>query len=112
MPAKARPYLQHPPIERNRTMTARFPWGAGPAPPLDCSTCGHRIGKRRFHCIIGNTRVLCGRCMNQRHLHTEYYPDCRAAWHDMYDHGVQFATRAAAWYVLTENTSPERTANA
>jgi hypothetical protein len=83
-------------------MSGRWPWGTGPAPPHDCSACGHRIGKRRFHCIVDNTHVLCGRCMNQRHLHAKYYPDCPVAWHDMYDHGVHFATRAAVWYVLAE----------
>jgi hypothetical protein len=85
-------------------MTARFPWGSGPAPALDCHACGTRVGKQRFHCIIDNTRVLCGRCMNLPQLHAKYYPDCPVAWHDMYDHGVNLASRAA--------TDPEKRSHA
>ena len=84
-------------------MTARFPWGSGPAPALDCHECGKRIGKRRFHCIIDNTRVLCARCLDQRHLHTKYHPDCPTSWHDMYDHDIKLATRAAAWHLLAND---------
>jgi hypothetical protein len=83
-------------------MTARFPWGSGPAPAHDCHECGKHIGNRRFHCIVDNTRVLCGRCLDQRHLHTKYYPECPDAWHDMYDHDLKLATRAAAWFVLND----------
>ena len=82
-------------------MSGRWPWGTGPAPPHDCHECGRRIGERRFHCIINNTHVLCGKCIDKRHLHATYYPDCPENWHDMYDHALHFATRAAAWYVLT-----------
>jgi len=86
-------------------MTNRFPWGSGPAPAHDCRECGHRIGKRRFHCIVADTRVLCAKCLNQRPLHAKYYPGCPDTWHDMHDHGTRFATRAAAWFVLAQRTN-------
>jgi hypothetical protein len=79
----------------------RWPWGAGPAPPLRCHACDHIIGKRRFHCMISAHRLLCVRCLEYRHLHGRYYPDCDVPWHDLHDHGVLFATRAAAWFVIT-----------
>ena len=85
-------------------MTGRFPWGAGRAPALRCDECNKRIGGRRLHCILDKTHLLCVRCMDHRHLHTKYYPDCPSAWHDMWDsHGsLQLATRAAAWFVLPD----------
>jgi hypothetical protein len=36
----------------------RFPWGAGPAPPLRCHACEHIIGKRRSHCMTAARRLL------------------------------------------------------
>jgi hypothetical protein len=82
-------------------MTTQWPWGAGPAPALRCDQCGKRIGRRRLHCVLGDgARLLCSRCLSRRELHAVYYPDCPVRWHDMYDHGLSFATRAAAWFVL------------
>jgi hypothetical protein len=83
----------------------RFPWGAGRAPALRCDQCRRRIGQRRFHCVVDNTKLLCSRCLGDRGLHAKYYPACAEDWHDMYDHPLKLATRAAAWFVLD---SPER----
>jgi hypothetical protein len=86
-------------------MTGRWPWGAGPAPALRCDECGKRIGRRRLHFVTASAHLLCGSCLDKRQLHTKYYPDCPENWHDMYDHGGQLATRAAAWFVLN---NPEK----
>jgi len=83
-------------------MSARFPWGAGPAPALGCTECGHKIGKRRSHYIFDGT-LLCGRCAfpeDSTTVHAQRYPDCPFAWHDMYDHLDSMASRAAAWFVI------------
>lgn len=72
---------------------ARFPWGNGPAPAHNCARCGRRIGKNRTHLVIA-TAVYCLDCSEQRDTHTVAYPDCPIAWHDVYDHGAMFATRA------------------
>jgi hypothetical protein len=37
-----------------------------------------------------------------RLLHAKYYPDCQEHWHDMFDHHISHATRAAAWVVLED----------
>lgn len=34
--------------------------------------------------------------------HVRWYPACPHDWHDMFDHGGRFATRAGAWYALTD----------
>lgn len=73
------------------------------APPLNCAECGQRIGKTRSHYLLGYPepssadRLLCGPCMlGGKRLHAKYYPDCPAAWHDLFDHGGASATRTAA----------------
>jgi hypothetical protein len=83
----------------------RWPWGYGRAPALCCDECGRRIGQRRFHCVVDNTKLLCSRCLGDRGLHAKYYPACAEDWHDMYDHPLKLATRAAAWFVLTDSES-------
>ncbi|MGO9155885.1 hypothetical protein [Mycobacterium sp.] len=82
-----------------------WPWGAGRAPALRCDECGKRIGQRRLHCVLDPARMICGRCLGKRQLHATYYPDCPKDWHDMYDHPLSFATRAAAWFVLDDPES-------
>ena len=90
-------------------MTARWPWGAGPAPALRCDECGKRIGRRRLHFVLTDgARLLCGRCTERRDLHAVYFPHCPKSWHDLYDHDLRLATRAAAWFVL--DTPEKRTA--
>ncbi len=34
-----------------------------PAPPIDCGRCGRRLGKRAPHYLLGDGRVVCGRCL-------------------------------------------------
>jgi len=41
-------------------------------------------------------------------LHAVYFPHCPKSWHDLYDHDLLLATRAAAWFVL--DTPEKRTA--
>ncbi|MEC4763820.1 hypothetical protein VT930_11965 [Mycobacterium sherrisii] len=87
------------------------PWGTGPAPTHNCHHCGRRIGKSCTHFLIPATRparfVLCPRCavIDGRINHAKYYPECPWEWHDLQDHGVHFATRAAAWSLLNDTTS-------
>jgi hypothetical protein len=82
-------------------VTTRWPWGHGPAPALRCDECGKRIGARRMHCVINDNNLLCVKCLSSGALHTKYYPECPEKWHDMQDHAVQFATRAAGWLVIS-----------
>jgi hypothetical protein len=94
------------------TGQSRFPWGSGPAPALDCSVCGHRMGKRRGHFIFEHNRLICGRCADWPNgssvaAHARHYPDCPKKWHDMWDHLDCMATRAAAWYVLSRASATE-----
>jgi hypothetical protein len=72
--------------------------------PFDCHACGRRI-EPRAHCIVCDRFVLCVSCMENRRNHATYYPDCSAPWHDMFDHGVMFATRAAAALLLRKTAS-------
>lgn len=88
---------------------SRFPWGAGPAPALRCDECGKRIGIRRGHHVLSDGEILlCGGCRTSysagrgRGMHSKYYPDCPDSWHDMFDHPGHLATRAAAWFVLSD----------
>lgn len=74
------------------------------AEPFNCHHCRRLIGQRRTHLIV-NGHVLCIRCMEKRELHPIYWPDCPEAWHDMYDHGLTFATRAAAQWTLAKQGS-------
>jgi hypothetical protein len=89
-------------------MTSRFPWGNGAAPALRCDECGKRISKPQgLHGVTESQNLLCGRCLVPQHagtqcLHAKYYPDCPEAWHDMFDHHISYATRAAAWLVLPD----------
>jgi hypothetical protein len=57
-----------------------------PAPPFDCADCGRRIGKRRPHFIVDDSRVVC-----VRH-HRDYYDTGRLT--------HSFCTRAAAAVLL------------
>lgn len=57
-----------------------------PAPALDCSRCGRTVGKRRGHSLTEDNRVLCVRCLWDRRLHADYWPDCPESWHDAFDH--------------------------
>ena len=89
-------------------MTTRaFPSGAGPAPPLRCDQCRRRIGKTNTHLVHNDGQyLLCVRChmaplSMQRRLHTQLYPDCPHTWHDLSDHHASHATRAVAWFALT-----------
>lgn len=90
-------------------MTGRFPWGAGRAPALLCDECNRRIGLHSGHHILhdGDT-LLCGRCRvtdsrsRARAMHAKHYPGCPHTWHDMFDHPASHATRAAAWFALTD----------
>ena len=50
--------------------------------PHNCHECGKRIGKQRLHSLINNTHVLCSRCIDHRHLHVKYCPDCPITWHE------------------------------
>lgn len=90
-------------------MSRRWPWGYGRAPALYCDECGRRIGRERLHFIldsIDSTRLMCGRCIDRRELHAKYYPACPDGdWHDMYDHPLKLATRAAAWFILSDAES-------
>jgi hypothetical protein len=93
-------------------MTGRWPWGTGPAPALRCDECRKRIGKPRTHFVTASENLLCPHCMTLNRaasgrLHAKYYPDCPEPWHDMFDHGLSHATRAGAWFVLT---NPEKSA--
>lgn len=88
----------------------RWPWGTGPAPALCCDECRKRIGKSRTHFVIASGNLLCPGCLvltrgSSARLHAKYYPDCPEDWHDMWNHNISHATRAAAWFVLAE---PER----
>ncbi|MBX7434167.1 hypothetical protein JDV09_18895 [Mycobacterium sp. Y57] len=91
----------------------RFPWGNGPAPALPCSHCGRTIAKRRGHLTFDGTVLLCGKCVEAptpQAAHARHYPDCPHRWHDMWDHPVQFASRAAAWLILNDRTGNETSA--
>ena len=73
-----------------------------PAPPVDCGHCGRRMGARRTHYVLTDLRppvVVCIKCFG-RAFHGDTYPDCPHEWHDMHDHGLSFATRAAVPWVL------------
>lgn len=84
----------------------RWPWGYGRAPALCCDECGHAIGAGRTHFITAGNVLLCGGCMvptfGTQSLHARHYPACAEDWHDMYDHPLKLATRAAAWMLLTD----------
>jgi hypothetical protein len=84
-------------------VSRRWPWGYGRAPALYCDECGRRIGQRRFHCVVSMTPSCCAAgAWGGRGLHAKYYPACAENWHDMYDHPLKMATRAAAWFILTD----------
>lgn len=91
-------------------MTSRFPWGRGPAPALYCDECGRCIGKRNTHFIVDSNNLLCSGCIVPRsggtqRLHAKYYPACPDGWHDMFDHKLSLASRAAAWFVLKRHAA-------
>lgn len=65
-----------------------------PAPALDCAHCGRTIGKRAAHYRTFDQRVMCGRCISDRRLHSQLWPACPHAWHDNYDHLAAIGTRA------------------
>lgn len=93
-------------------MSARWPWGAGPAPALHCEGCRHRLGKNAGHIITENTHLVCTRCLftttaHGRELHARFHPDCPTACRGLLDHPTSSATRAGAWFVLHRNTHPE-----
>jgi hypothetical protein len=69
------------------------------AEPYDCDLCRRHIGTRGPHCVTENDLVICGRCLHAHGTHTRVYPDCRRHGHDMYDHGLLFATRAVVHVV-------------
>ena len=71
-----------------------------PAPSLNCGECGRTIAKARTHCLTSTNQLLCSRCLGTRGMHDKIYPDCPSHWHDMHDHPVRFATRAAAAHIL------------
>jgi hypothetical protein len=81
-----------------------------PAPALNCGHCRRQLGKTVGHLLIGAEpyspdRLLCTHCMSPKRtvaqsLHGRYYPDCGDAWHDLYDHPIAHATRAAAAHLL------------
>jgi hypothetical protein len=87
---------------------ARWPWGGGPAPALRCDECRRRLGKQATHFVIaGGEYLLCQACMTgsrgrSQRLHGKYYPECPESWHEMFDHEKSFATRAGAWFSLTD----------
>jgi len=88
---------------------SRYPWGAGRAPALRCDGCGRQIGMGIGHHVIRDGAVLlCRHCRDPRtraamqEAHVRWYPACPHDWHDMFDHGGRFATRAGAWYALTD----------
>ena len=74
------------------------------APPLDCAVCHRTIAKKRTHYLLGDRtadRLVCGRCLAAGpELHARFYPDCPDGWHDLYDHPMSLASRAAAATVL------------
>ena len=86
------------------TATVRFPWGSGPAPALNCSVCGRRIGKTATHIANADAvAVICVRCAWNPGMHTAWYPNCDDPDHRfVFDHHPGHATRAGAWYVLTQ----------
>lgn len=60
--------------------------------------------------MLEDNRILCLRCFTGQRgrndyyrgqaAHAKFYPDCSVGWHDMHDHPVRFATRAAAHHIL------------
>ena len=89
-----------------------FPWGDGPAPVLRCEECSRRLVRGRGHYIVAGRHLLCSGCLlpdcghgSTRRLHEKYHPACPARDHDMWNHEVRNATRAAAWYLLLETVS-------
>ena len=77
-----------------------------PAPPVDCTHCGRRIGARRVHYVAVHATpvaVMCVKCLG-RTAHTHTYPECPYQWHDMHDHDLSFATRAAVAWLLAQPT--------
>jgi hypothetical protein len=42
---------------------------------------------------------MCVRCLG-RVAHADAYPGCPEEWHDMHDHPLSFATRAAVAWLL------------
>ena len=89
-----------------------FPWGDGPPPVLSCEECGARLVKGRGHYVVAGAHLLCSGCLlpdgglgSTRRLHARYYPNCPDARHEMWDHEVRNATRAAAWYLLLETVA-------
>ena len=74
-----------------------------PAPALDCSGCGRRIGKTALHLVLADElMVICGRCgvEKSRATHAGIFPDCRERGHDLLDHHPSHATRAGAARLL------------
>jgi hypothetical protein len=77
-----------------------------PAPPVDCDQCGRRIGARRVHYVATTATplvVVCVRCLG-RGAHARIYPACPEQWHDMHDHDLSFASRAAVAWLLAQPT--------
>lgn len=72
------------------------------APPFVCVHCSRTIPARRGHNVTDTGHVLCGRCIFDRRLHDQLFPDCPDRWHDMFDH-LRFVagTRAGTAAVLT-----------
>lgn len=71
-----------------------------PAPALDCSCCSRRIGKTSAHYLLDDNRVLCGRCLGKRRIHSVLFPACPVAWHDPQDHLQCSGTRAGIAHML------------
>jgi hypothetical protein len=72
------------------------------AEPLNCDMCRRHIGKTATHYVTEAGPLLCTRCISKRQTHSLLYPipHCRRLWHDMFDHGVVFASRAAANHII------------
>jgi hypothetical protein len=86
---------------KNKDKSAATRWL--PAPAFDCAACGRRLGKHADHVLLGRAepfgidRLFCIGCACDRggELHAKFYADCHER-HDLYAHGMQHATRAAA----------------
>jgi hypothetical protein len=74
-----------------------------------CTQCHTAIGRGSVHVLLGPRQMtlVCIRCANDPGIHRRIYPDCPHPWHDLHDHPVRFASRAAAEQHLhpKENTA-------
>jgi hypothetical protein len=78
---------------------------------MSCHLCQRQIGRRRTHCVTESGPIVCARCLGDKASHARLYPKCGKRWHDAHDHGVVFASRAAAQCIRRDGgirvTNPE-----